>query len=227
MTSSAPRRGRPALGESRLSRAAVVSAALDLVDEQGVGEIGMRAVAKRLHVDPKSLYNHVRDKDDLLDAVTESLLRSIDLPRPTGDTAADVSAVAHAFRAAALRHPRAAPLVLTRQIDGAAALAPTEAMARILLDAGLPADEAVHTLRTLLAALIGTLLREVDAGPTFGTSDGEAIAHREEALAASGHPAVAEVAARLATFDADAEFHFTVAAMSDVVLARVAAARRR
>lgn len=220
MTTPRPRRGRPALGAPRLSRATIVAATTALIDEHGIADVSMRTVAKDLGVDPKSLYNHVRDKDDLLDAVAESILASIVVHVPTGDLRADLTGVAHAFRNAALAHPRAATLVLTRQVQSLAALAPTQSILDVLLTAGFPPAEAVHLLRSLLAALIGTLLREFEAAPTFGTTDAAAIARRQAVLAECGLPAVQAVAADLARFDADAEFEYMIGLSIDAVLAR-------
>ncbi len=210
MTTPRPRRGRPALGAPRLSRAAVVEAALSLIDQDGVEAVSMRSIARLLSVDAKSLYNHVRDKDDLLDAVTERLLRSIVVHVPTGDLRADLRGVATAFRTAAQAHPRAATLVLTRQVQSVAALAPTQSILEVLLAAGFAPAEAVHLMRAQLAALIGTLLREFEAGPTFGMTDAEATARREQTLAACGLPAVQAVAPELARFDPDVEFEYTI-----------------
>ncbi|MCA0156306.1 TetR/AcrR family transcriptional regulator [Tsukamurella sp. M9C] len=221
MTTPRPRRGRPALGAPRLSRAAVVEAALALIDRDGVAEVGMRAIARYLSVDAKSLYNHVRDKDDLLDAVTEHLLRSIVVHVPTGDLGADLAGVARAFRTAAQAHPRAATLVLTRQVQSVAALAPTQSILDVLLSAGFAPAEAVHLMRSLLASLIGTLLREFEAAPTFGMTDAEAIERRRAGLAACGLPAVESVAPDLARFDADAEFEYMIGLSISAVEARL------
>ena len=220
-----PRRGRPPKGAPQLSRDAIVSATLKVIDVDGIDAVTMRSVARVLGVDAKSLYNHVAGKDGLLDAVAEQLLGSIRLPEPTGDVRRDLLAIAHAFRDRALAHPQAAPLVLTRQLASFEGLAPVEAVLAVLRDAGCPSGEAVHLLRGLVATLIGTLLREVHAGPTYGTADAPGIAQRRAALEQSGLPRVAEAAADLARFDSDAEYEFTLNLTLDAVLARLATYR--
>ncbi|HEX7739625.1 MAG TPA: TetR family transcriptional regulator [Marmoricola sp.] len=222
MTSVTPRRGRPPKGERQLTRAAIIDATLKVIDAEGLGAVGIRAVARVLGVDPKSLYNHVDGKDGLLDAVAEHLLGSIALPETTGEVRADLRAIAYAFRTAALAHPEAATLVLTRQLNSMEGLAPIGAILAVLGAAGCPADEAVHLLRSAVAVLIGTLLREVNAGPTYGISDAAGIGRRQAALAQSGLPAVADAAEHLARFDADAEFEFAVNLALDAVSARLA-----
>lgn len=213
------RRGRPPKGATGLSRAAIVEATLRVLDADGAEAVGMRSVARILAVDPKSLYHHVDGKDALLDAVAEHLLAGLALPARTGDPRHDLRAIADSFRARALRHPAAVPLVLTRQLGSLEALAPTDAVLAVLLDAGAPPDEAVQLLRMLLATLIGTLLREVSAAPTFGSA-------RREVLEASGLPAVVEVAPHLARYDRDAEYDYSTELAIGAVLDRIADLRR-
>lgn len=218
---SEPRRGRPPKGAPQLTRDTIVRATLEVIDAEGVEGVGMRSVARVLGVDPKSLYNHVDGKDGLLDAVAEHVLGSLRLPAPTGDLRADLLAVAHAFRDSALAHPRAAQLVLTRQVDSLDALAPVDAVLGVIRTAGCPPHQAVPVLRGLLATLIGALLREVQAGPAFGLTDTCAIAQRRAALERSGLPHIAESAADLARFDSDAEFAFTIGLAVDSVMAKL------
>ncbi|MGW4121231.1 TetR/AcrR family transcriptional regulator [Nocardia sp. NPDC004711] len=223
MTSPAPstRRGRPPKGSGQLTRAGIVAATLTVIDGDGIDAVGMRAVARELGVDPKSLYNHVDGKDGLLDAVAEHLLGSIELPARRGDLRGDLRAIAEAFRDRALLHPAAAALVLTRQLASVEGLAPIQAVLEVLLAAGCDPREAVHLMRTMVAALIGTLLREVNAGPTYGTSDIAGIAARRATLEQSGLPAVAEVAPYLARFDKQEEFDYTIDLALDAVIARI------
>ncbi|MBT0567207.1 TetR/AcrR family transcriptional regulator [Williamsia sp. CHRR-6] len=63
MTSSQP----------RLTRAAIVDAAIDIADADGFAAVTMRAIADRLGVGAMSLYRHVADKDALLTAMTEAV----------------------------------------------------------------------------------------------------------------------------------------------------------
>ena len=214
------RRGRPPKGATALSSAAIVGAALTIIETEGSESVSMRAVARALGVDAKSLYNHVSGKDGLLDAVADHILGTIELPHLVGDTATDLKAIANAFRTVALTHPRAAALVLTRQSSTANGLQPVEVSLQVLLDAGLEPSDAVHTLRVLLATVIGTLLREVNASPTFGTTDHTTMARRTATLASSGMPHIAVAASTLATFDGDEEYRFTLDFLVDSITAR-------
>jgi AcrR family transcriptional regulator len=222
MTAGTPRRGRPPKNERQLSRAAIVEATLKVIDADGVSAVSMRAVGRVLGVDAKSLYNHVEGKDGLLDAVAEHLLGSIALPDITGDLRVDLSAIAAAFRERALAHPEAASLVLTRQLASFEGLAPVEAVLDVLHNAGCTPDESVHLLRTFVATLIGTLLREVNAGPTYGTIDTAAIAQRQATLERSGLPSVAAAARHLARFEGAEEYEFAMNFAMNALLTRLA-----
>lgn len=208
------RRGRPPKDSGgALSRERILREALALVDDEGLDAVSMRKLARRLGVDPMSLYNHVDGKDALLDGVAEVLLAAIPATGPGPDLRATMAALAHGFRAAMLGHPRAAPLVLTRQLASLTALAPVEAVLGPLLAAGYPPERAVHGLRAVLAFLIGTLMREVSAAPTFSNGSRD----RLEDLEASGLPAVTAAAPYLAVCDHEAEFEFGLRILLDAL----------
>ncbi|WP_258348077.1 TetR/AcrR family transcriptional regulator C-terminal domain-containing protein [Saccharopolyspora gregorii] len=218
MTTTGPkgRRGRPPRGSATLSRERVVEAALALVDEEGLDQISMRKIAQRLRVDPMSLYNHVADKDDVLDGIAEALLAGIPAPPADGSPRERMEAVARGFRTAMLAHPKAAPTVLTRQLASPAGLAPLAAAVAPLLDAGCPPREAVHALRAALGFLVGSLLREVNAGPSFGT-DPAAGGQRRRTLESAELPSLTAIAPHLAVCDHEAEFEYGL----DLVLTAV------
>ena len=68
-----------------LTRARITEAALALADTGGVDSLSMRALAKELGVEAMSLYNHIRNKDDLLDLVVDTVVGGIDLPSAGSD----------------------------------------------------------------------------------------------------------------------------------------------
>lgn len=87
---------------SRTSRAAIVEAARTLLEEDGLDGIVMSAVAERVGVRGPSLYKHVADRSALIravgDTVTADLRATLDRAMSTGDPAADLRALAHAYR---------------------------------------------------------------------------------------------------------------------------------
>ena len=65
---------------SPLNRERVLRAALHLADERGIDALTMRELGQRLGVEAMSLYNHVDNKDDLLDGMIDLVVSEIDLP---------------------------------------------------------------------------------------------------------------------------------------------------
>ncbi|SEP52800.1 TetR/AcrR family transcriptional regulator C-terminal domain-containing protein [Amycolatopsis saalfeldensis] len=208
MADGKPRRGRPAGGKPVLTGERIVAEALVMVEQEGLDAVTMRGLARRLGVDAMSLYHHIDNRETLLNRIAELVLAGIDLPPATGVFRDDVHAMAQAFRRVALRHPHCAPLVLTRQLGSFAALAPVEAVLSILRDAGFPPGSAVHATRSVLAFVIGSLLREVSAGPTFSGDDLGGVERRLAELRASSLPHVVEAAPDLAVCEHEAEFEF-------------------
>ena len=64
----------------------MLRAALALADEGGIESLSMRKLGQELGVEAMSLYNHVANKDDIVDGIVELVLGEIEVPpaRPTG-----------------------------------------------------------------------------------------------------------------------------------------------
>src|SRR3990172_12457645 len=62
-----PQRPRRADRRTPLTRERVLDAAIALTDERGIEALTMRSLGEALGVEAMSLYNHVANKDDLLD----------------------------------------------------------------------------------------------------------------------------------------------------------------
>ena len=68
-----------------LSRERVTTAALLLIDADGLDALSMRKLGAALGVEAMSLYNHVANKDDLLDGMVDLVVSEIDLPSDATD----------------------------------------------------------------------------------------------------------------------------------------------
>src|SRR5919106_6884880 len=68
-----------------LTRETVLQAALRLADDSGIESLSMRKLARELGVEAMSLYNHVTNKDDLLDGMVDLVFGEIGLPEPEED----------------------------------------------------------------------------------------------------------------------------------------------
>jgi AcrR family transcriptional regulator len=154
---------------SGLTRAEVLSAALALVDADGIEALTMRRLGKALGRDPMRLYRHAASKDALLDGVVESVLSELPLPvvPEGGDWEEALRRTAHAFRALALAHPHVVSLMVTRPLATPLALRPLgtlrplEALLDLLIGAGFDGRGALHAYRLYIGFLYGHVLNEM------------------------------------------------------------------
>src|SRR5579864_6680848 len=63
-----------------LSRERVLRAAVTFADGNGIAALSMRKLGEVLGVEAMSLYNHVANKDQLLDGMVDLVFSEIDLP---------------------------------------------------------------------------------------------------------------------------------------------------
>lgn len=67
-----------------VSRERVLAMAIQIADESGIAAVTMREVASRLGVEAMSLYNHVANKDDILDGMVDRVIEEVDLSSDAG-----------------------------------------------------------------------------------------------------------------------------------------------
>lgn len=182
----------------------IVDAALALAEEQGVEALSLHKIAAALGVAAMSLYNHVTDKNDLLDRMADAILDGVVVPEAIDELewTDGLRDLGRAFRAAALRYPRSSVLALTRRPNSPSALRLAEATLALLRRGGVDPDMSVRLLRVFVAFLSGALLREVATAP------------RLTAPPAEGLPNVTEAADALAVIDHAAEFEFALDLMA-------------
>lgn len=144
----------------KLSRAAIVAAAVALADRTGVERLSMRALALGLGVEAMSLYNHVRNKDDLIDAMVEAVLAGIARPSPGADWRGALRARALSMRSVFLAHPWAPQLIVGRLNVGPNMLALFDATIGCLRAAGFDYARADHLCNALDSLVYGFHLLE-------------------------------------------------------------------
>ncbi len=97
-----------------VTRDRILDAALALADEGGLDALTMRRIGKALDVEGMALYNHVANKDDILDGIVERVLSEIPVPSVEGDWKDEMRRRAIAARRVFLRHPWAIGLIEAR-----------------------------------------------------------------------------------------------------------------
>ena len=150
-------RERPAL-----TREAVVARALDIGAAEGLEAVSLRRVALELGVTPMALYRHVRDKQDLVNAMTEVVLDGIDATagfRPGMTWSERMRSAIGSYKDQLDERPLALPLSIAYTGDGPPAFWKVlEDLLDILLDAGFDRRRAIVLIRMISNLLAGYLL---------------------------------------------------------------------
>jgi TetR/AcrR family tetracycline transcriptional repressor len=165
---------------SPLTRDRVAHAALARIDADGLEALSMRKLGADLGVEAMSLYNHVRNKDDLLDLVGELLTAKV-LERfretATGDWRERSRAMARAWWEVGRAHPQAFSLIAERPASGPAGIEMLAECMRLFTDAGFALDKAVQAFQTAAAWVIGVVTQEIHMMARL--SDGQGFADHE------------------------------------------------
>jgi AcrR family transcriptional regulator len=158
---------RPALTRERILRAAI-----SLADRDGIESLSMRKLGHQLGVEAMSLYNHVRNKVDMLDGMVDVVFSEIDLPASAVEWRIAMRKRAISARQALLRHPWAIGLMESRATPGPATLRHHDSVLGSLRTAGFSVDMAAHAYSILDGYIYGFTLTELTL--PFSSSDGVA-----------------------------------------------------
>jgi AcrR family transcriptional regulator len=88
-----------------LSRERILQVALQKADAEGLEALSMRKLAQELGVKAMSLYNHVANKDDMVDGMVDLVVGEIELPRLNVDWKTAMRQRAISAHTVLLRHP--------------------------------------------------------------------------------------------------------------------------
>src|SRR5262249_38730721 len=142
-----------------LSRQRIIAAALRIMDEEGLGAGTMRRVGRELGREARSLYNPVRDKDDILDGIAEGVLGEFRFQRAEGDWAESARMAAREFRRLLLAHPGVMTLLTERDkpFTNADSLRVYEYIFDLFRTAGLTAPDAAQAFRVFGGASLASV----------------------------------------------------------------------
>jgi TetR/AcrR family transcriptional regulator, tetracycline repressor protein len=143
-----------------LTRAKVLSAAMTLVDAEGIERLSMRRLAAVLDVQAMSLYNHVSSKADILDGIVEHAFGQVELPDTELAWPEQVRALASSMYRVLSRHPSVPVALVTDQANpsSARALRPYDRLAGAIYQAGFSDRQAIRALNAITGLVLGSLL---------------------------------------------------------------------
>lgn len=148
-----------------LSRDRIVTAALALIDEEGLTALSTRRLAAELGVSGPSLYNHFATKEAILDATADTVIAQVDLSMFADgrDWRSALRDWARSYRAALTDHPNIVPFLASGPGLRPAGLKMADAVFGGMVDAGWPPAQATR---------IGALMRYFVTGSALGSFAG-------------------------------------------------------
>jgi TetR/AcrR family transcriptional regulator, tetracycline repressor protein len=145
---------RPSRGP--LSRDQIIEAAITAIRAGRYEEMTIRSLASDLGVAPMTLYRHIRDRDDLLDEVTDHLLSLSWRPTTTSKNWQGwITDAVTRFRTLLVTYPAVLHVYLSHPVTSTAALDRMHSMLAVLRGAGFSEDDARRTYAALHTYTIG------------------------------------------------------------------------
>jgi AcrR family transcriptional regulator len=148
------RRQRPA--KPPLSRAAIVAAAMGLVDDQGLDHLTMRGVAARLDTGAASLYVYVRNTTELHAAVLDGLLGRVDLAPAGRSWRERLVGLLTSYTEVLYHHASLARMAVFTRPVGPNSMQLVEAVLALLDEGGVAVDRSAWVVDLLLQTATAT-----------------------------------------------------------------------
>jgi AcrR family transcriptional regulator len=140
----------------------LASAALAVLDRDGLSGLSMRAVAQELSMSTMGLYRYVNDREELERLVVELVLSAVDIepPDPGAPSRDRIEIMARRLRDTVGAHPAVVPLAIAHRHHSLAVLRWSETVLAVLAEAGIEGGRQVVALRGLLSYIIGAIQLE-------------------------------------------------------------------
>lgn len=184
-----------------IDRDRIIAGARELLDGRDLDALTMRSLAEALGVRPMALYHHVATKDELLDALVDSVFAEVHAPDPSGGWRRELAERSRSMRDALARHPWALALMETRKRPGASSLRQHEAVLEVLRSSGFSLPAAAHAYAVLDAFVYGFALQEAMLSAAGLQDDAQELA---DGMDLSAAPRIAELAQMHLDADGDA-----------------------
>jgi len=143
-----------------LSSDAIIAAAIDLLDREGLDSFSIRNIAKALGVYPTALYWHVPNRHHLIARLIAALFADV-LPEPDPDWRVWLKALFRRYRAVVRAHPNISPLIGGHLVSSASIdLKLVEGILATLTRAGFKDENLVAAYNTVITGLCGYATQE-------------------------------------------------------------------
>ena len=171
---------------SRLTRADILAAALELLDEVGLPDLSMRRLAAKLDMQPSGLYWHFENKQTLFAKISDHIVEHIQPDRlESTDWQARTLSAACALRDSLLAYRDGAEVVSSTLALGLGAGAALERLRLPLAEADITEPQAKVASESILFLVLGQVwhLQQRMAADSLGVASPMAQANVAEAHA--------------------------------------------
>jgi len=148
-----------------LNRDRIIDAAVVFADQHGADELSMRKLGAELGVEAMSLYNHVANKDEILDGMIDHVFRAIPLPDPREDWRVSVRTTGIAAMEQFTAHSWVVSLLMQRGNFGNASLVFMNQVLGILRAAGFSDEDTHHAWQMLASHTMGYAFQQSSGSP--------------------------------------------------------------
>ena len=202
-----------------LSRDRIIAVAIHLVDEHGLDGLSMRKLGSALGVEAMSLYNHIENKDDVLDGMCDAVMCEIPVPPTDGPWPDRLRSLAMDVRRTGLEHPGVMALLGSRPVLTPEGFAPVAALHQTLVEAGLSSERGLHAFVFVAAFVLGYLRLDRGRVDANRTRTGRPYSVWDK----SEHKPAARLGAQLVALDWDVEFERCLDLVIESLVAVIAA----
>jgi AcrR family transcriptional regulator len=192
-----------------LSRERILRTAILLADRGGIESLSMRKIAQELGVQAMSLYNHVANKDDMLDGIVDIVVSEIEVPDLGVEWKTAMRRRANSAHAVLLRHPWATMPIVSRINVGPAMLRYIDATLGCLCEAGFSFEIVDRAWNAIDSHIYGFTLQELNF-PIAAAEYAKAAQHYLPNIPAEKYPYMNRLTQHLIDghYDGIADFNF-------------------
>ena len=201
----------------------IVSAAMQLVDREGLTELSMRRLATELGTGTTTLYRYVTSKEEVLVLVADAIFAEVTYEVPsTGVGWRELLGdLARSMRATMAEHPGVATLFTLAVPIGPNSLRARDVILGALRDRGFDRGLAADVYTTVAHQVLASVMQQ----QMIDYRGGQAISLRDfyRSLPVDEYPHVVELADELTSKTTEEEFEFALQCLFDGVEIRLAA----
>ena len=216
----------PGEGRTGLDKRTILTAAVAVIDRDGLRLFTMRRLGEYLGVEAMAIYHHLPGREAVLDGVVDLVLDELygdpDVHLDTSEWQDFLQRLAHGIRRIALAHPEVFPLVATRPPEAPWIKPPIRSLSWIqqmlatLRRAGFSDRSAVAAYQAFSSFLLGHLLLEVSAqGADTGPIDSPDPEDGDRQNGMNGYPLLQQLEPLLSLNRSAEEFEKSLESLLD------------